>query len=76
MALLLSSIFVAYSNVLVKKHGKKLNPAIMTAGQMLFGLLLLLAASVTLEGNPLRYHWTPMAVIANGYTVAMHPSGP
>ncbi len=64
VALLLSSIFVAYSNVLVKKHGKKLNPAIMTAGQMLFGLLLLLAASLTLEGNPLRYHWTGMAVIA------------
>ena len=64
VALLLSSIFVAYSNVLVKKHGKRLNPAIMTAGQMLFGLLLLLAASVTLEGNPLRYHWTAMAVIA------------
>ncbi len=67
VALLLSSIFVAYSNVLVKKHGKKLNPAIMTAGQMLFGLLLLLAASVTLEGNPLRYHWTAMAVIALFY---------
>jgi len=64
VALLLSSIFVAYSNVLVKKHGKKLNPAIMTAGQMLFGLLLLLVASVTLEGNPLRYHWTAMAIIA------------
>src|SRR4026209_407247 len=31
VALLLSSIFVAYSNVLVKKHGKNLNPAIMTA---------------------------------------------
>ncbi len=64
VALMLSSIFVAYSNVLVKKHGKNLNPAIMTAGQMLFGLLLLLVASITLEGNPLRYHWTPMAVIA------------
>ena len=64
VALLLSSIFVAYSNVLVKKHGKNLNPAIMTLGQMLFGLLLLLVASITLEGNPLRYHWTPMAVIA------------
>ena len=64
VALLLSSIFVAYSNVLVKKHGKNLNPAIMTAGQMLFGLLLLLVASITLEGNPLHYHWTPMAVIA------------
>src|SRR6185295_10198179 len=64
MALTLSSIFVAYSNVLVKKHGKNLTPAIMTAGQMLFGLLLLLIAAITLEGNPLRYHWTTMAVIA------------
>lgn len=67
IALMLSSVAVAYSNVLVKKHGKKLNPAIMTFGQMLFGLLLLLVASITLEGNPLRYHWTPMAVIALFY---------
>src|ERR1044072_6303480 len=64
VGLLLSSIFVAYSNVLVKKHGKSLNPAIMAFGQMLFGLLLLLVAGITLEGNPLRFHWTPMAVIA------------
>ena len=64
VALILSSIFVAYSNVLVKKHGKNLNPAIMAAGQMLFGLLLLLAVGIPLEGNPLRFHWTPMAVIA------------
>src|SRR4026207_95615 len=51
VALILSSIFVAYSNVLVKKHGKNLNPAIMTAGQMFFGLLLLLAVGIPLEGN-------------------------
>lgn len=67
IALMFSSVVVAYSNVLVKKHGKNLNPAIMTAGQMLFGLLLLLVASITLEGNPLRYHWTPRAVIALMY---------
>jgi drug/metabolite transporter (DMT)-like permease len=64
VALILSSIFVAYSNVLVKKHGKNLHPAIMAAGQMLFGLLLLLAVGLPLEGNPFRFHWTPMAVIA------------
>lgn len=64
VALLLSSIFVAYSNVLVKKHGKNLSPAIMTGGQMLFGLLLLLAVGLPLEGNPLHFHWTPMAVIS------------
>jgi len=64
VALLLSSIFVAYSNVLVKAHGKHLNPAIMAAGQMFFGLLLLLAVGLPLEGSPFRFHWTPMAVIA------------
>src|SRR5215218_9709178 len=64
VALILSSILVAYSNVLVKAYGKNLNPAIMAAGQMLFGLLLLLGVGIPLEGNPLRFHWTPMAVIA------------
>ncbi len=64
VAMIFSSIFVAYSNVLVKAYGKNLNPAIMAAGQMLFGLLLLLAVGIPLEGNPLRFHWTPMAVIA------------
>src|SRR5829696_2329539 len=64
VALILSSIFVAYSNVLVKAHGKNLNPAIMAAGQMFFGLLLLLAVGLPLEGSPFRFHWTLMAVIA------------
>ncbi len=64
IALILSAAFAAYSNVLVKKHGKNLNPAILTAGQMFFGLLLLLAVGIPLEGNPFRFHWTPMAVIA------------
>ncbi|HEX6716789.1 MAG TPA: EamA family transporter [Pyrinomonadaceae bacterium] len=64
VALLLSSIAVAYSNVLVKAFGNKLNPAILAAGQMFFGLLLLLAVGMGFEGNPLRFHWTAMAVIA------------
>jgi drug/metabolite transporter (DMT)-like permease len=64
VALLLSSIVVAYSNVLVKTYGNKLNPAILAAGQMFFGLLLLLAVGMGLEGNPFRFHWTALAVIA------------
>lgn len=64
VAMIFSSIFVAYSNVLVKAHGKNLNPAIMAAGQMFFGLLLLLAVGIPLEGSPFRFHWTPMAVVA------------
>lgn len=64
IALILSAVCAAYSNVLVKAYGKKLNPAIMAAGQMFFGLLLLFAVGLPLEGNPLRFHWTAIAVIA------------
>lgn len=67
VALVLSAMFAAYSNVLVKTYGKRLDPAVLSAGQMLFGLVLLLAVGIPLEGNPFRFHWTPMAVIAMLY---------
>jgi drug/metabolite transporter (DMT)-like permease len=63
VALILGSIAVAYSNVLVKAYGSNLNPAVLAAGQMLFGLLLLLAAGLALEGNPFRFRWTPLALV-------------
>ncbi len=67
VALVLSAMFAAYSNVLVKAFGKHLNPAVLSAGQMLFGLVLLLSIGIPLEGNPLRFHWTPIAVMAMLY---------
>ena len=67
VALVLSAMFAAYSNVLVKAHGKHLDPAILAGGQMFFGLLLLLAVGIPLEGNPLNFRWTPMALVALFY---------
>ena len=67
VALVLSSIFVSYSNVMVKAHGKNMDPAVLATGQMFFGLLLLLAVGIPLEGNPLKFHWTPIALIALFY---------
>lgn len=67
VALIVSAMFAAYSNVLVKAYGKKLDPAVLAAGQMFFGLLLLLAVGIPLEGNPLHFHWTPMAWVAMLY---------
>jgi len=64
VAVLISSIVVAYSNVLVKAYGTNMNPAVLAAGQMFFGLLLLFAVGLPLEGNPLHFHWTPSAVTA------------
>ena len=66
-AVLLGSCSAAYSNVLVKAYGKNLNPAILAAGPMFFGLLLLLGVGIPLEGNPLNLHWTPMAIISLFY---------
>ncbi len=67
VGVVLSSVFVAYSNVLIKAHGRKLEPAILAAGQMFFGLIPLLLIGIPLEGNPLHYRWTPMAVVSLFY---------
>lgn len=67
VALVLSAFFAAYSNVLVKAHGRKLEPAILAAGQMFFGLIPLLLIGIPLEGNPFHFHWTPMALVAMLY---------
>lgn len=64
VALVLSALFAAYSNVLVKAYGKHLDPAILAAGQMLFGLILLLGIGIPLEGNPLNFRWTAIALIS------------
>jgi drug/metabolite transporter (DMT)-like permease len=63
-ALVLSALSGAYSNVLVKAKAKHLDPSVTAAGQMLFGLVPLLALGFLLEGNPLRFHWTPRALIS------------
>ena len=63
VAMVLSAFFAAYSNVLVKTHGKNLNPAVIAAYQMLFGLVPLLLYGLAFEGNPLRFRWTPLAVL-------------
>ena len=64
VALILSALFAAYANVLVKARKVKMNPVIIAGGQMFFGLMLLLAVGIPLEGNPFNLRWTPMAVIA------------
>lgn len=66
-ALVLSAFCAAYANVLVKTYGLNLQPSVLAAGQMLFGLIPLLLIGIPLEGNPLNYHWTPIAVLSLFY---------
>ena len=67
VALVFSSFFVAYSNVLVKARGKNLEPSVIAAGQMFFGMIPLLLIGIPLEGNPLKFHWTARAVLSLFY---------
>src|SRR6185369_3716006 len=64
VAMVLSAFFAAYSNVLLKTHGRNLNPAVIAAFQMFFGLIPLLIYGLTLEGNPLRFRWSTVAVLS------------
>jgi drug/metabolite transporter (DMT)-like permease len=66
-ALVLSAFCAAYANVLVKAYALNLQPAVLAGGQMLFGLVPLLLIGIPLEGNPLNYHWTPIAVVSLFY---------
>jgi drug/metabolite transporter (DMT)-like permease len=67
VALVVGSACAAHSNVLVKARGQKLDPAILAAGQMFFGLIPLLIVGIPLEGNPLKFHWTPVAIFSMFY---------
>ncbi|HEU4768878.1 MAG TPA: EamA family transporter [Pyrinomonadaceae bacterium] len=64
VGMVLSAFFAAYSNVLVKTHGKNLNPAVIAAFQMLFGLIPLMLYGIAFEGNPFRFRWTAIAVMS------------
>ena len=63
VGMVLSAFFAAYSNVLVKTRGNNLNPAVLAAFQMSFGLIPLLLYGIAFEGNPLAFRWTAIAVL-------------
>jgi drug/metabolite transporter (DMT)-like permease len=55
---------VALSNVLVKARGGSFDPVVLSAAQMTFGLVPLVAAGRALEGSPFDFHWTRRAVLS------------
>ena len=62
-AVLAGAGFVAYANVLVKARGARLDAAVLSAGQMACGFVVLAAAGLAFEGNPLNFRWTGLAVV-------------
>src|ERR1700704_5777859 len=52
----------AFSNVLLKQRPIQLGPAMIAAWQMIFGTVPLLVLGWTVEGNPIRFHWSTMSI--------------
>src|SRR6184192_3003122 len=69
IALVASAFFGSYSNVLVKAYAREIDPQVLAAGQMIFGFPPLLIVGIMTEGNPLRFHWTMMAIVSLAYLV-------
>ena len=67
VAIVISAAGAAYSNVLIKGYGEKIEPTIIAATQMTFGLIPILIIGLIWEGNPLNFRWTGMAVISLFY---------
>jgi drug/metabolite transporter (DMT)-like permease len=57
----------AFSNVLLKQRALELAPAMIAAWQMIFGTIPMLALGAVVEGNPLRFHWSGMALFCLFY---------
>jgi drug/metabolite transporter (DMT)-like permease len=68
-AIVFGALCAAYANVLVKARGGHIDPAMLAAGQMIFGLIPLLLVGISTEGNPLAFHWTPLALVSLIYLV-------
>ena len=62
-AVVAGAVFAAWSNVLVKARGTRLDASVLSAGQMACGFLALATTALLLEGNPARLRWTPLAVV-------------
>ncbi|HEV2801755.1 MAG TPA: DMT family transporter [Pyrinomonadaceae bacterium] len=58
------ALCVAFSYVLVKAHGGHLHPLVLTAGQMICGLVPLVVYGLIQEGNPLQFRWTATAALS------------
>lgn len=62
LGIILGAASAAFSNVLLKARAVQLAPAMVAAWQMIFGALPLLLIGFTAEGNPLRFHWSAIAI--------------
>ena len=67
VALLLSSVCAAYSNVFIKTRCQHIDSSVIAAGQMVWGVFPLLTLGAVLEGDPFDHRWSMRSALALAY---------
>jgi len=65
--IVLAALATAQAGVLVKARGTHIEPSVLAGVQMAGGCIPLLIGGFVLEGNPLHFQWTPLALATLGY---------
>lgn len=71
VGIVVGSYAAAQASILIKSKGGAMHPAALVFGQMICGLPLIVIYSLTVEGNPLTFHWTWRAVICILYLTVL-----
>lgn len=62
LGIVIGGAAAAYSNVMLKRRALDLAPAMIAAWQMVFGTVPMLVLGYAIEGNPLNFRWTGLAI--------------
>ncbi len=62
LGIALGGASAAFCNVLLKRRALRLAPGMIAAWQMLFGTVPLLSLGLIVDGNPLRFRWSGLAI--------------
>jgi drug/metabolite transporter (DMT)-like permease len=66
-AIVLGSYCAAQASILVKAKAGGIHPASLLFGQMICGLPFIIAYSLSIEGDPLKFHWSGVAILSVFY---------
>jgi len=67
VGIIIAALATAHAGVLIKAGGTHIEPSVLAGVQMVGGCVPLLFAGIALEGSPLRFHWTPLAIATLTY---------
>jgi drug/metabolite transporter (DMT)-like permease len=67
VGIIIAALMTAHAGVLIKAGGTHIESSVLAGVQMVGGCIPLLVVGIALEGSPLRFHWTPLALATLAY---------